>query len=128
MAVTVRLNDEIDISRGDMICRPQNAPKAAQNIDAMICWMSEDALRPGRKLGIKHTTRSARAMVKDLEYRLDVNTLHRDLGATELNLNDIGRIRLRTTQPLLCDEYSRNRETGGFILIDENTNRTVGAG
>ncbi|GLY28697.1 sulfate adenylyltransferase subunit CysN [Kineosporia sp. NBRC 101731] len=128
MAVTVRLNDEIDISRGDMICRPQNAPKAAQNIDAMVCWMADDALRPGRKLAIKHTSRSARAVVKDLEYRLDVNTLHRDSAATELNLNDIGRIRLRTTQPLLCDEYSRNRETGGFILIDENTNRTVGAG
>jgi bifunctional enzyme CysN/CysC len=128
MAVTVRLNDEIDISRGDMICRPQNAPKAAQNIDAMICWMAEDALRPGRKLGIKHTSRSARAMVKELDYKLDVNTLHRDQTATELGLNDIGRIRLRTTQPLLCDEYSRNRETGGFILIDENTNRTVAAG
>ncbi|GAB3285369.1 hypothetical protein GCM10027456_80720 [Kineosporia babensis] len=128
MAVTVRLNDEIDISRGDMICRPQNAPKAAQNIDAMICWMSEDALRPGRKLGIKHTSRSARVMVKELEYRLDVNTLHRDPSAEELRLNDIGRVRLRTTQPLLCDEYARNRETGGFILIDENTNRTVGAG
>ncbi|GAA3589764.1 hypothetical protein GCM10022223_00280 [Kineosporia mesophila] len=128
MAVTVRLNDEIDISRGDMICRPQNAPKVAQNIDAMICWMADDALRPGRKLAIKHTSRSARAVVKDLEYRLDVNTLHRDPAATELNLNDIGRIRLRTTQPLLCDEYARNRETGGFILIDENTNRTVGAG
>jgi len=128
MAVTVRLNDEIDISRGDMICRPQNAPKAAQNIDAMICWMSEDVLTPGRKLAIKHTSRTARAMVKGLEYRLDVNTLHRDPEAQELRLNDIGRVRLRTTLPLLCDEYSRNRETGGFILIDENTNRTVAAG
>jgi bifunctional enzyme CysN/CysC len=128
MSVTIRLTDEIDVSRGDMICRVNNAPAVTQDIDAMICWMDDVPLRPGQKLAIKHTTRSARAMVKDLQYRLDINTLHRDLDADHLGLNDIGRVRLRTTQPLLCDEYKRNRSTGGFVLIDEATNRTVGAG
>jgi bifunctional enzyme CysN/CysC len=128
MSVTVRLEDEIDISRGDMICRPFNAPKVTQDLDATVCWMADQPLVAGRKLAIKHTTRSARVLVKELKYRLDVNTLHRDESATSLGLNDIGRIRLRSTQPLLCDEYRRNRSTGGFILIDEATNATVGGG
>jgi bifunctional enzyme CysN/CysC len=129
MSVTVRLADEIDISRGDMICRPHNAPTVAQDIEAMVCWMDETApLRVGAKYTIKHTTRTARTVVRGLQYRLDVNTLHRDETAPELSLNEIGRIRLRTTVPLLADEYRRNRTTGGFILIDEATNRTVGAG
>jgi bifunctional enzyme CysN/CysC len=129
MSVTVRLADEIDISRGDMICRPHNQPSVSQDVDAMICWMDETKpLTVGTKYAIKHTTRSARAVVRDLNYRLDVNTLHRDEAATELKLNEIGRVRLRTTVPLLADEYRRNRTTGGFIVIDEGTNRTVGAG
>jgi bifunctional enzyme CysN/CysC len=128
MSVTVRLEDEIDISRGDMICRPFNAPKVTQDLDATVCWMADQPLVAGRKLAIKHTTRTARVLVKELKYRLDVNTLHRDESATQLGLNDIGRIRLRSTQPLLCDEYRRNRSTGGFILIDEATNATVGGG
>jgi bifunctional enzyme CysN/CysC len=128
MAVAIRLEDDLDISRGDMICRPLNAATARQDLEAMVCWMSDDALVPGRKLGIKHTTRSARAVVKDLRYRLDVNTLHRDEGADRLALNDIGRVHLRTTLPLFVDDYRRNRATGGFILIDEATNDTVGAG
>ncbi|MDT5042349.1 MAG: bifunctional enzyme CysN/CysC [Actinoplanes sp.] len=129
MSVTVRLTDEIDISRGDMICRPHNAPAVAQDIEAMICWMDETApLRVGAKYAIKHTTRTARTVVRGLQYRLDVNTLHRDEDAAELSLNEIGRVRLRTTVPLLADAYRRNRTTGGFILIDEATNRTVGAG
>ena len=128
MAVTVRLEDDLDVSRGDMICRPHNAPIAAQDIDAMVCWMSDTPLAPGGRFAIKHTTRSARALVKDLRYRLDVNTLHRDESADALKLNDIGRIQLRTTSPLFIDEYRRNRMTGGFILIDESTNNTVGAG
>ncbi|GGQ41472.1 sulfate adenylyltransferase subunit CysN [Couchioplanes azureus] len=129
MSVTVRLADEIDISRGDMICRPHNAPAVAQDIEAMICWMDETApLRVGGKYTIKHTTRTARTVIRGLQYRLDVNTLHRDEGAPQLGLNEIGRVRLRTTLPLLADEYRRNRTTGGFILIDETTNRTVGAG
>jgi bifunctional enzyme CysN/CysC len=129
MSVTVRLEDDIDVSRGDMICRPQNRPMVAQDLDAMICWMDESAqLKVGGKYAIKHTTRSARTIVKELNYRLDVNTLHRDEDAKALGLNDIGRVRLRTTVPLMCDDYSRNRSTGGFILIDEATNRTVAAG
>ncbi|MFI1991250.1 sulfate adenylyltransferase subunit CysN [Actinoplanes sp. NPDC020271] len=129
MSVTVRLNDEIDISRGDMICRPHNAPAVAQDIEAMVCWMDESApLRVGGKYTIKHTTRTARTVVRGLQYRLDVNTLHRDEAAQGLGLNEIGRVKLRTTVPLLADEYRRNRTTGGFILIDEATNRTVAAG
>jgi bifunctional enzyme CysN/CysC len=128
MAVTVRLTDDLDISRGDMICRPHNAPEATQDVDAMVCWMTDKPLQRGRKLAIKHTTRSARALVKELHYRLDVNSLHRDQEADALGLNDIGRIGIRTTAPLFADPYRRNRATGGFILIDEATNATVGAG
>ncbi|MEV0944795.1 GTP-binding protein [Micromonospora wenchangensis] len=129
MSVTVRLDDEIDVSRGDMICRPHNAPTPTQDIEAMVCWMDETRpLQVGGRYAIKHTTRSARAIVRELHYRLDINTLHRDETTTELGLNEIGRIRLRTTVPLLVDDYHRNRTTGGFVIIDETTNRTVGAG
>jgi bifunctional enzyme CysN/CysC len=129
MSVTMHLTDELDVSRGDMICRPHNAPRPAQDIDALICWMDESApLLAGRKYAVKHTTRNARAVVRELQYRLDVNTLHRDESADGLGLNEIGRVRLRTTVPLLADEYRRNRTTGGFVIIDEATNRTVGAG
>ncbi|MEV4758087.1 sulfate adenylyltransferase subunit CysN [Micromonospora sp. NPDC049559] len=129
MSVTVRLTDEIDISRGDMICRPNNAPAVTQDVDAMLCWMDESQpLRVGGRYAVKHTTRNARTIVRGLQYRLDVNSLHRDEEATELRLNEIGRVRLRTTVPLLADEYQRNRTTGGFVLIDEATNRTVAAG
>jgi bifunctional enzyme CysN/CysC len=129
MSVTIRLTDEIDIARGDLICRPNNRPVVGQDIEAMICWMDESRpLTVGGKYAIKHTTRSARAIVRGLQYRLDVNTLHRDDSATSLALNEIGRVKLRTTVPLLCDEYRRNRTTGGFIVIDETTNRTVAAG
>ncbi len=128
MSVTIRLEDDVDVSRGDMICRPQNAPKPSQDIDAMICWMSPTPLKPRQKLAIKHTTRTARTMIKDVQYRLDVNSLHRDLETKELALNEIGRVQLRTTVPLLCDPYEKNRTTGSFILIDEATGVTVGAG
>jgi len=129
MAVTVRLNDEIDISRGDMIVRPNNVPENSQDIDAMVSWMNEKAsLSPNSRLIIKHTTRVTKAIVKDVVYMLDINTLHRNESAGELKLNEIGRVKLRTQQPLFFDEYRRNRETGSFILIDEVTNVTVGAG
>ncbi|GAA0940469.1 sulfate adenylyltransferase subunit CysN [Nonomuraea longicatena] len=129
MSVTLRLEDEIDISRGDLICRPNNQPTVAQDLEAMVCWMSDAAkLQPRSKLVIKHTTRTARALVRDLHYRLDVNTLHRDEEAPSLGLNEIGRVSLRVTQPLFVDDYGRNRMTGGFILVDESTNSTVGAG
>ena len=128
MSVTVRLEDDVDVSRGDMICRPQNAPQPTQDIDAMICWMATAPLKPRQKLAIKHTTRMARVMVKDVQYRLNVNSLHRDLDKKELGLNEIGRVQLRTTIPLLCDPYEKNRTTGSFVLIDEATGVTVGAG
>ncbi len=129
MSVTLLLDEDIDISRGDMICRPHNQPATAQDIEAMICWMTADRpLSPRSRLVIKHTTRATKAIVRDLHYRLDVNTLHRDESATELRLNEIGRVSLRATQPLFCDPYARNRLTGGIILIDESTNATVGAG
>ena len=128
MSVTLTLTDDVDISRGDMICRANNRPTVGQDIEAMICWMSERPLLPGAKLAIKHTTRWARALVKNLQYELDVNTLHRREGATQLSLNQLGRVTLRTTVPLLYDEYRRNRFTGSFILVDEATNETAGAG
>jgi bifunctional enzyme CysN/CysC len=129
MSVTITLNDDIDISRGDMICRPHNQPDIGQDIDAMVCWMGDATeLTPRAKYTIKHTTRSARALVKDLQYRLDINTLHRDHSAPSLGLNEIGRVSLRTTMPLFFDDYRRNRDTGSFILIDEATNNTVGGG
>ena len=129
MAVTITLEDELDISRGDMICRPQNQPQATQDVDAMVCWLTElSSLRPGSKLTIKQTTRTAKVLVKDMQYRLDVNTLHREENIDTLTLNEIGRVQLRTQQPLFCDEYRRNRATGSFILIDEATRNTVAAG
>jgi bifunctional enzyme CysN/CysC len=129
MSVAVRLTDDIDVSRGDMIARVKNQPYVGQDIEAMVCWLSESSsLAQGAKLAIKHTTRWARALVKDLQYRLDINTLHRDERAGELSLNEIGRVTLRTTQPLLFDEYRRNRTTGSFILVDETTQTTVAAG
>ncbi|WP_199255391.1 sulfate adenylyltransferase subunit CysN [Mycolicibacterium mengxianglii] len=129
MAVSISLADDIDISRGDMIVRTNNQPHASQEFDATVCWMSDDAaLEPGRDYVIKHTTRTTRVRVTALDYRLDVNTLHRDKSATALKLNELGRVTLRTQQPLLLDEYSRNAATGSFILIDPDTNGTVAAG
>jgi len=129
MSVTITLDDEVDVSRGDMICRPHNHASVGQELDTMVCWLTDQSeLRAGAKLAIKHTTRSARALVRDLLYRLDVNELHRDEDSESLSLNEIGRITLRTTAPLFFDEYRRNRTTGSFILIDETTNNTVGAG
>jgi bifunctional enzyme CysN/CysC len=129
MAVTIRLADDVDVSRGDMLARVKNRPHCGQDIEAMVCWMTGvTELRPGATLAIKHTTRWGRAVVKDLQYRLDVNTLHRDEAATGLGLNEIGRVQLRTTVPLFFDEYRRNRATGSFILVDESTHNTLAAG
>ncbi len=128
MSVVVRLADDLDVSRGDLICRPHNRPLVGQDLEAMVCWLDERTLQPGGRYTIQHTTRAARAVVRELAYRLDVNTLHRDEGATSLGLNEIGRLRLRTTAPLFYDEYRRNRATGSFILVDEATNATVAAG
>jgi bifunctional enzyme CysN/CysC len=128
LSVTLRLEDPIDVSRGDMICRPTNRPKEARDIDAMVCWMSERPLSASSRYRIKHTSRTALAKVDEMIYRIDVNSLHRNKDATRLELNEIGKLRLRLSAPLLVDEYRRNRATGSFILIDESTNDTVGAG
>jgi bifunctional enzyme CysN/CysC len=127
MAVTLRLEDDLDVSRGDLVCRPHNAPAVTQDLEAMVCWMSDRPLEPGRKLALKHTTRWARALVKDVRYGVDVDTLHRR-ETQGLGLNEVGRVVLRTTVPVLADPYRRNRATGGFVLVDEATNVTVGAG
>ena len=129
MSVTLLLADDLDVSRGDMFCRPHNQPPAAQDVQAMICWMTDARpLAVGSRLVLKHTTRTVKTIVRDLQYRIDVNTLHRDETASQLGLNEIGRVSLRTTQPLFCDPYARNRMTGGFILIDEASSATIGAG
>ncbi|MBK1785468.1 adenylyl-sulfate kinase [Prauserella cavernicola] len=128
-AVTVELADELDVGRGDLLCRPGNRPHVGGDLDAMVCWFSERArLEPGTDYVLRHTTRETAATVAELDYRLDVNTLHRDESATSLSLNEIGRIRLRTRQPLLFDPYRRNRVTGGFVLVDPATFDTVAAG
>jgi bifunctional enzyme CysN/CysC len=128
MSVTLLLADDLDVSRGDMFCRPHNQPASTQDIEAMVCWMNDvRQLSAGGRVIVKHTTRTVKAIVRDLHYRLDVNTLHRDEAATQLGLNEIGRVSLRVTQPLFCDPYARNRMTGGLILIDEATGATLGA-
>jgi bifunctional enzyme CysN/CysC len=129
MSVAITLAEDLDVSRGDMLCRAHNQPRVGQDIDAMICWLSDAVtIGEGSRLALKHTTRTVRTVVKALQYRLDVNTLHRDDGVAALGLNDIGRVSLRTTAPLFFDEYRRNRDTGSFVLIDEATDATVAAG
>jgi bifunctional enzyme CysN/CysC len=128
MSVTVRLQDDIDVSRGDMLCRPHNQPTVGQDIEAMVCWLTDRPLQANGRYALKHTTHSARAVVKELRYRLDINTLHRDEESTALGLNEMGRLHLRVTAPLMFDDYRRDRATGSFILIDEASNATAGAG
>jgi len=128
MSVTLCLEDEIDISRGDMIVREHNQPKASQDIDLMICWLSPKALQERGKYAIKHTSSDARCVVKEVLYKMDINSLHRMESDKQIGMNDIGRIRIRTTKPLFFDSYKRNRITGSLILIDESNNETVGAG
>lgn len=128
MSVTLTLEDEIDISRGDMICRPGNKPASGQDLEAMVVWMAETPMSARKKYSLKHTTRDARCMITDLKYRLNISSLHRETDATELKLNEIGRVSMRTTVPLFYDAYRSNRSTGCFILVDESTNYTVGAG
>jgi bifunctional enzyme CysN/CysC len=128
MSVTVHLEDDLDVSRGDMIVREHNQAQPTRELDAMVCWMAEERLRPGGRYAIKHTSRWVKSIVDQLHYRVDVTTLHRELEAADLGLNDIGRVVMRTSAPLLVDPYRRNRTTGGFIVVDEATNSTVGAG
>ncbi|HID54495.1 MAG TPA: adenylyl-sulfate kinase, partial [Anaerolineae bacterium] len=126
-SIVLTLEDEIDISRGDMIVRARNLPQKSNRVDATICWMSEEPLRPRGTYLVQHTTRLVNGIVSELDYKIDVDTMHRETAET-LTLNEIGRIQLTTTQPLFYDRYQINRETGGFILIDPATNNTVAAG
>jgi bifunctional enzyme CysN/CysC len=128
MSVIVHLADDVDISRGDMLCRPGNRPSVAQSFDARVCWLGERPLQPKGRYALKHTTRNVRAMVESIAYRLDIRTGHREEGVAQLAANDIGRVSIRTTAPIMFDPYQRSRSTGGFILIDESTNATVAAG
>ena len=129
MAATLLLEDEIDVSRGDMICRPSNQPTANQTFEAMVCWFDEtSSLRTGIPYQLKHTTSWVAAEVETLRYQLDVDTLHRDRTAETLEVNDIGRIAIHTASPLFFDTYRLNRTTGSFILVDPATNLTVAAG
>ncbi|MCB0665940.1 MAG: GTP-binding protein [Saprospiraceae bacterium] len=129
MSVTIRLEDDLDISRGDMIVRVNNKPEVGQDVDVMLCWFDHSkALQLRGKYTIRHTTQEARCIVTDVRYKLDINTLHRNLEDKELNMNDMGRVVLRTTKPLFFDPYKNNRITGSIVLIDEGTNNTVAAG
>jgi bifunctional enzyme CysN/CysC len=127
MSVTLRLADEVDVSRGDMVVGIGGRPTVTQDVTATVCWMTDEPLRPGSRLLLKHTTRTAKAVVRTLDERLDVATFE-PVPATELGLNDIGRVTLRTAQPIFADDYSENRATGAFILVDELTGATAGAG
>jgi len=128
MSVTITLEDDVDVSRGDMIVRTNNQPKAIQDVDVMMCWLNNQGPKPRGKYIIKHTSNEARALIKEVMYKLDINTLHRNEDDAQLGMNDIARVKLRTTKPLLADSYNRNRVTGSIILIDEATHETVAAG
>jgi sulfate adenylyltransferase subunit 1 len=127
MSVTMTLEDEIDISRGDMIVKVGSKPEQEQELDVMVCWMNERPLQVGGKYALKHTSRDARCIVKEVKYKMNINTLQKEEGDQTIGLNDIGRISLRTTVPLFFDGYRKNRATGSLVLIDEATNNTVGA-
>jgi sulfate adenylyltransferase subunit 1 len=127
LSVTVQLEDDIDISRGDMLVREGNVPRQDQDIEAMVCWMSDKPLQLNGKYALKHTTKDARAVIKEIKYKLDINTLHRITDNPSIGMNDVGRIKIRTTTPLFFDSYTKNRDTGSFILIDEATNVTIAA-
>ncbi|MEM7548179.1 MAG: sulfate adenylyltransferase subunit CysN [Bacteroidota bacterium] len=128
MSVVLTLEDEIDISRGDMIVRPNNQPHVGQELEVMISWLNEKPLNQGGKYILRHTTKEMKAIVKDVRYKVDINTLHRIEDDKTIKLNDIGRVMIRTAQPVFFDSYKKNRSTGSLILIDEFTNETVGAG
>lgn len=128
MSINVRLADDLDVTRGDMICSIDQPARVGQTIEAIICWLAQDTLRQDKRYAIKHTTRSTRVVVTSVQYKLDVNTLTHDQDGRALGMNDIGRVTLRTTSPLCYDTYADNRGTGSFILIDEVSHETVGAG
>lgn len=128
MSASIQLEDDLDISRGDMIVRENNLPEISQDIDLMVCWMNKKKLHPGNKYVLRHTTKETKCIVKEITYKININTLHRIQDVKDLGLNDIGRIKIRTAKPLYFDSYRKNRATGSLILIDEQTNETVAAG
>ncbi len=128
MSVTLTLADEIDISRGDIIAKPNNHPQPMQDIDLMICWMNQRPINLNSKFYVRHTTKEVRGVLKEIQYKLDINTLHRLENAEQLVMNDIARVKIRTAQPLFVDSYRKNRITGSVIIVDEGTNETVAAG
>jgi len=128
MSISITLDDDIDISRGDMIVRSNNKPEALQDIEVMLCWLHNDAAKPRAKYTIKHTSNDQKAMIKEVVYKYDINTLDRITGDSELNMNDICKVKIRTTKPLMVDSYRENRTTGSIILVDDATNETVAAG
>lgn len=128
MSVTILLEDDIDVSRGDMIVRPKNRPEMLQDVDVMVCWLNPNSPLPRTKYLLRHTTKESLCMIKEIVYKVDINTLHRLENDTNIGANDIARVKLRTTSPLLIDSYQRNRTTGSIILIDQATNETVAAG
>ena len=129
LSVSLTLENELDISRGDLIAKPNNKPQIGQDIDLMLCWFSEKTkLQPKGKYVLRHTTKEVKALVKEIRYKININTLHKIEDDFDIGLNDIGRVILRTSSPLLYDSYRRNRIMGGVVLIDEFTNETVAAG
>ncbi|MBF69556.1 MAG: sulfate adenylyltransferase subunit CysN [Crocinitomicaceae bacterium] len=128
MSVTLTLSDDLDISRGDMIVRENNQPRILKEIELMVCWLGENPLTEKGKYAVKHTSNEVRGIVKEVLYKIDINTLHRNVNDLKINCNDIARITIKLSQPLLVDKYNDNRSTGSLIIIDENTNNTVGAG
>lgn len=128
MSVTLLLEDDIDISRGDMIVRENNSPEVTQDLDMMVCWFSETPLQLGGKYRLQHTSNEARGIIKDIQYKLNINNLHREENDKNIQMNDIARIKVRTTKPFYVDDYHKNRITGSVIIVDEKTNETVGAG
>lgn len=127
-SVTITLEDDIDISRGDMLVKESNMPQVSQDIDIMVCWLNEKPMQVGGKYTVKHTSREVRCIIKEIKYKMNINTLEKVEGESSFGLNEIGLVTIRTTQPLFFDSYRKNRVTGSLILIDEGTNNTVGAG
>ena len=128
MSVTLTLEDDIDISRGDMIVRENNPPRVTQDLEVMLCWLNTNPMQLGGKYVLRHTTNECRAMIKDVVYKMDINNLTRNEGDKSAGTNDIVKVHLRTTKPVIHDSYRRNRQTGSLILVDETTNETVAAG
>jgi len=128
MSVTMTLEDDVDVSRGDMLVRSNNQPDQKQDVEVMLCWLNQNSPQPRAKYTLRHTSSDMKAMIKDVRYKLDINTLHRNEEDVTIKMNDICRVQLRTTKPVLLDSYKTNRQTGSIILVNDATNETVAAG